>query len=98
MLQAFQDAGQDAVVECVLIGAMAKGLHEVARATEDADLLVRTDKENIERIPAALRAACPEDPFVQKIQGDDLFQGLAVARYCSQIESTILTLLLEWAS
>ena len=78
VLRALQDAG----VEYVLIGAMAMGFHGVVRATEDVDMLVRADKENIERIRAALRVAYPGDPFVEEIQGDDLLGDYAVVRYC----------------
>ena len=78
MLRALQDAG----VEYVLIGAMAMGLHGVERATEDVDLLVRAEMENIARIRTALRAAFPEDPFVQEIRDDDLLGDYAVVRYC----------------
>ena len=78
VLRALQDAG----VEYMLIGAMAMGLHGVVRATEDVDMLVRADKENIERIRAALRVAYPQDPFVEEIQSDDLLGDYAVVRYC----------------
>lgn len=78
MLRALQDAG----VDYVMIGAMAMGMHGVVRATQDVDMLVRAEKGNIERIRIALRAAYPEDPFVEEIRDDDLLGDYAVVRYC----------------
>ena len=65
-----------------MIGAMAMGMHGVVRATQDVDMLVRAEKGNIERIRIALRAAYPEDPFVEEIRDDDLLGDYAVVRYC----------------
>ena len=62
-----------------MIGAMAMGMHGVVRATQDVDMLVRAEKGNIERIRIALRAAYPEDPFVEEIRDDDLLGDYAVA-------------------
>lgn len=43
---------------------------------------MRADKENIGRIRTALRAAFPEDPFVQEVRDDDLLGDYAVVRHC----------------
>ena len=52
---------EEAAVEYVLIGATAMEFHGVVRATEDVDMLVRAEPDNIERLRAALRAAFADD-------------------------------------
>lgn len=73
---------QEADVEYILIGAMAMGLHGVVRATEDMDLLVRANPENIERLRAALRAAYADDPNIDEIRAEDLLGDYPAVRYC----------------
>ncbi|MBW6454652.1 MAG: nucleotidyl transferase AbiEii/AbiGii toxin family protein [Trueperaceae bacterium] len=41
-------------VDYVLVGGMAVNLHGIVRATEDADLFVRPDEENVARLRRAL--------------------------------------------
>ena len=64
-----------------MIGATAMGIHGLARATEDVDLLLRADAANIERLRAALREAYPEDTSVDEIRNQDLLGDYAVVRY-----------------
>lgn len=78
VLRALQDAG----VEYVLIGAMAMGVHGVVRATEDMDLLVRAERDNIKRLRAALRTAYKDDPNIDDIRADDLLGEYPAVRYC----------------
>ena len=77
-LRALQDAG----VEYVRIRAMAMGVHGVVRATEDMDLLVRAERDNIKRLRAALRTAYKDDPNIDDIRADDLLGEYPAVRYC----------------
>ena len=77
VLRALDNAG----VDYVLIGATAMGLHGVVRATGDIDLLLRADRENIERVRTALLEAYGEDPFVEGIRSADLLGDYPVVRY-----------------
>jgi hypothetical protein len=58
-------------VEYVLIGAAALNLHGIVRATEDTDIFVRPDRDNIARLRAALLAVFG-DPEIEKITAEDL--------------------------
>ena len=72
---------EEAAVEYVLIGATAMGFHGVVRATEDVDMLVRAEPDNIERLRAALRAAFADDPTVEEIRAEDLLGDYPAVRY-----------------
>ncbi len=43
-------------VQYVVFGAVALNLHGLPRATEDLDIFVAPDRDNIERLKAALRS------------------------------------------
>jgi len=58
-------------VEYAVFGAVALGLHGLARATADLDLFIRSDPENVERLKAALRQIF-EDPNIEDIAAEDL--------------------------
>ena len=55
----------------MLIGGVALHLHGIVRATEDIDLFVRADEENIERLRPALRTIWT-DPDIAQITAADL--------------------------
>ena len=76
-LRAIRDAG----VEYVLVGAMAISLHGIIRATEGMDLLARADRENIERLRAAFRAAYEDDPSIEEVRPEDLLADYPAVRY-----------------
>jgi len=61
VLRAFEAVGLD----YFLIGATAMGFHGVVRATEDVDLILRPDIDNIGRLSAALGEVCGDDPHVE---------------------------------
>ena len=61
---------------------MAMGVHGVVRATEDMDLLVRAERDNIKRLRAALRTAYKDDPNIDDIRADDLLGEYPAVRYC----------------
>jgi hypothetical protein len=67
-------------VDYVLIGGVALNLHGIVRATEDIDLFVRADDDNIERLRQALRAVWA-DPAIEQITAADLAGEYPTVRY-----------------
>jgi hypothetical protein len=67
-------------VDYAVFGAVALGLHGLARATADLDLFVRADADNVERLKAALRAVF-EDPSIDEISAEDLCGDYPAVRY-----------------
>ena len=70
----------DQSVEYAVIGAVALGLHGLARATADLDLFIRPDAENVERLKTALRTVF-QDPSIEEIAADDLCGEYPAVRY-----------------
>ena len=58
-------------VDYVVIGGVAVNLHGLIRATEDLDVFVRPDAENIARLRRALRRVW-DDPCIDEITAEDL--------------------------
>jgi hypothetical protein len=58
-------------VDYITFGGVALNLHGVVRATTDADFFIRADRENVERLKAALRRIW-DDPNIDQISADDL--------------------------
>lgn len=77
VLRAFQDEG----LEYVLIGATAMAFHGLVRATEDLDLFIRANPENVDRLKRALRTAYSGDPNVEDIRAEDLLGEYPAVRY-----------------
>lgn len=69
-----------AKVDYVLVGGVAVGLHGFERATNDIDLFVRTDEENIDRLRAALHSVY-DDPSIEEISAVDLAGEYPTVRY-----------------
>ncbi len=67
-------------VAYVLVGGVAMNLHGVVRATEDVDLFVRPDLENVAGLRRALRSLYA-DPDVDGIRAEDLAGEFPVVRY-----------------
>lgn len=67
-------------VDYVVVGGVALNLHGLVRATEDLDLFVRPDPENIARLRAALRSVW-DDPDIEQITADDLCGEYPAVRY-----------------
>lgn len=63
-----------------IFGAVALNLHGLARATEDLDVFVAPEPENIERLRAALRSVF-EDPHIDEIRTDDLLGEYPAVQY-----------------
>ena len=76
ILLALADAG----VDYVLAGGVAVNLHGVVRATENIDLFVRLDDENIERLKSALSAVW-NDPEIGTFSAKDFDADCATLRY-----------------
>jgi hypothetical protein len=67
-------------VEYAVFGAVALGLHGLARATADLDLFLRPDADNVERLKAALREVF-DDPSIEEISAADLCGDYPAVRY-----------------
>ena len=70
-------------VDYYVFGGMALNIHGLVRATEDVDLFVRPDRENIERLRTAVQQVFPDDPTVNEISPDDLMGPYPAVRYNS---------------
>ncbi len=70
----------EARVDYVIVGGVALNVHGLVRATEDLDVFVRPEPENIERLRSALRAVWA-DPEIDKITADDLCGDYPAVRY-----------------
>ena len=67
-------------VEYVVVGAVALGLHGLARATEDMDLFVRPTADNVAGLKRALSAVW-SDPEIETIEASQLAGEYPVLRY-----------------
>lgn len=67
-------------VDYAVFGAMAMNLHGLVRATEDLDLFVRPDRQNLERLKRALRQVY-DDPSIEDIDVDELLDDYPSVRY-----------------
>lgn len=64
----------------IVFGAVAINLLGLSRATEDLDLFVAPEAENIERLKAALRSVF-EDPSIEEISAEDLLGDYPAVQY-----------------
>jgi hypothetical protein len=78
VLASFHERG----VEYVLIGAAALNVHNIVRATDDADIFLRPTAENVARLRDALHAVFA-DPEIAKITADDLLGEYPAVQYVS---------------
>lgn len=67
-------------VRYVVFGAVAINLLGLARATEDLDLFVAPEPENIERLKRALWSVF-EDPSIEEISADELIGDYPAVQY-----------------
>ncbi len=82
----------DERVEYVVIGGVAMNLHGLVRATEDLDVFVRPEPENIEALRRALRRVW-DDPEIDKITAEDLCGSYPAVRYGPPDDSLPLDIL-----
>ena len=67
-------------VHYVVFGAAALNLHGLARFTEDLDLFIAPERENIERLKRALHDVF-DDPQLDEISADDLLGDYPAVQY-----------------
>ena len=67
-------------VRYVIFGAAALNLHGLARFTEDLDLFVAPDRDNIDRLKRALQSVF-DDPHLDEISADDLLGDYPAIQY-----------------
>lgn len=79
-------------VEYAVVGAVALGLHGLARATEDMDLFVRPTPDNIARLRRAMSTVW-SDPDIDAITAGDLAGDYPTIRYGPPDGSLTLDLL-----
>jgi hypothetical protein len=80
---AFFRALRDAGVDYVLVGAVGMTVHGIVRATQDVDVFVRPEEDNIARFRDALRSVFPDDGSIQEITAGDLAGDYPAIRYNS---------------
>ena len=68
-------------VQYVVFGAVAINLLGLPRATEDLDIFVAPEAENIERLRSALRSVFPEDSSIEEITAADLLGDYPAVQY-----------------
>ena len=76
VLASFEREGVDYAV----FGGVALNLHGIVRATEDLDVFVRPDAENIARLLQALRSVF-DDPNIDEISPEELMGEYPAVRY-----------------
>ena len=69
-----------AEVDYVVVGGVALNVHGLVRATEDLDVFVRPEPENIHRLREALKAVW-DDPDIDQITSEDLCGDYPTVRY-----------------
>jgi hypothetical protein len=67
-------------VRYVVFGAVALALHGLPRATEDLDLFIAPDRDNVERLKTALRSVF-DDSHIDEISADDLLGEYPAIQY-----------------
>ena len=79
-LQALLVALEREGVKYAIFGAIALNLHGLARFTEDLDLFVAPEAENVERVKRALRSVFA-DPAIEEITSADLLGPYPAIQY-----------------
>lgn len=67
-------------VRYVIFGAVALNLQGLARATQDLDVFIAPDGENIDRLKAALKSVF-DDPHLDEITAEDLLGAYPAVQY-----------------
>ncbi|MBK8595282.1 MAG: nucleotidyl transferase AbiEii/AbiGii toxin family protein [Holophagales bacterium] len=76
VLEALEKEG----VRYVVVGGAALNLHGFVRATEDVDLFVEPDRENLEALKRAFRTVF-HDPLIDEISVDELIGDYPAVQY-----------------
>jgi hypothetical protein len=67
-------------VHYLIFGAVALSFHGLARFTEDLDIFIEPDRDNIARLKTALRSVF-DDPQIEEISADDLLGEYPAIQY-----------------
>jgi len=67
-------------VRYVIFGGVALNLHGLARATEDLDVFIAPERENVERLRRALHSVF-EDPEIDEINAEELMGEYPAVQY-----------------
>jgi hypothetical protein len=67
-------------VSYAIFGAVALNLHGIVRFTQDLDLFIAADRENVDRLKQALREVI-DDPDIDQISADDLLGDYPAVQY-----------------
>jgi Nucleotidyl transferase AbiEii toxin, Type IV TA system len=67
-------------VRYCVFGGIAVNIHGLARFTEDLDVFVAPERENIEKLKAALKSVF-DDPSIDEISADDLLGDYPAVQY-----------------
>jgi hypothetical protein len=67
-------------VRYAVFGAVAVNLHGLARSTEDLDLFVAPERDNVDRLKKALFSVF-HDPLIEGISADDLLGDYPAVQY-----------------
>jgi len=70
-------------VDYVLVGALGMTVHGIVRATQDVDILLNPEKDNVSRMRIALKRLFPEDASIDEINATDLAGEYPAIRYNS---------------
>ena len=67
-------------VDYVVVGGVALNIHGLVRATEDLDVFIRPDADNVARLRKALHRVW-NDPEIEQITAEDLCGDYPAVRY-----------------
>ena len=67
-------------VRYMLTGSLASAYYSAPRATQDLDVFIAPDEENVDRLKEALKAVF-EDPHVDEITAEDLLGDYPAVQY-----------------
>jgi len=79
-------------VQYVLVGGVALNAHGIVRATQDLDLFVKPEADNVARLKRALRAVW-DDPEIEEIRYEELSGDYATIRYGPPNEDFVIDLM-----
>jgi hypothetical protein len=80
-------------VEYVLVGAIGLTVHGIVRATQDVDIFLSPEENNVSRMRCALKLVFPEDASIDEIIAADLKGEYPAIRYNSPDGSLQLDIL-----
>jgi hypothetical protein len=88
----FLQALEKEKVDYVLVGGVALNVHGIARATQDVDIFVRPEPENVNRLKRALRSVW-NDPEIDEVRYEEMKGEYAAIRYGPPNEDFVIDLM-----